>query len=60
MINCEIELILAWSINCVLADMTERDAGNNNHLPAIVAPSELKLQVTQKIAGTNCYVVNRK
>ena len=24
LINCEIELILAWSINCVLADMTER------------------------------------
>ena len=59
LINCEIELILAWSINCVLADMTERDAGNN-HLPAIVAPSELKFKVTQKIAGTNCYVVNRK
>ena len=30
LINCEIELILTWSINCVPADMTARDAGNNN------------------------------
>ena len=40
--------------------MTERDAGNNNHPPPIVAPSELKFKVTHKIAGTNCYFVNRK
>ena len=25
--NCEIELILTWSKNCLLADMTVRDAG---------------------------------
>ena len=25
LINCEVELILTWSKNCVLADMTERD-----------------------------------
>ena len=37
---------IAWSINCVLADMTERDAGNNNHPPPIVAPSELKFKMT--------------
>ena len=36
LINCEIELILTWSKNCVLADMTVRAAGNNNDLPAIV------------------------
>ena len=31
LINCEIELILTWSRNCVLADMTERVTGNNNN-----------------------------
>ena len=36
LINCEIDLILSWSKNCVLADMTVRAAGNNNDLPAIV------------------------
>ena len=25
-INCEVELILTWSKNCTLADMTVRDA----------------------------------
>ena len=48
MINCEIELILTWSKNCVLADMTERDAGNNNDLPAIVAPNGLEFQITDR------------
>ena len=38
LIICEIELILTWSKNCVLADMTARAAGNNNDPPAIVAP----------------------
>ena len=38
-INCEGELVLAWSKNCVIAHMMTRDAGNNNNLPAIVAPS---------------------
>ena len=42
LINCKIELILTWSKNCVLADMTVRDAGNNNDPPAIVAPTELE------------------
>ena len=40
-INCEIELILTWSKNCVLADMTVRAVGNNDAPPAIVAPTEL-------------------
>ena len=35
LINCELELILTWPKNCVLADMTlDADAD-----PAIVAPS---------------------
>ena len=45
-INCEVELILTWSKNCVLADMTTKDAEGDN--PAIVAPSGAKF----KIAGT--------
>ena len=45
MINCEIELILTWSKNCVLPDMIVRAAGNNNDPPAIVAPTGLEFQV---------------
>ena len=30
LINCKIELILTWSKNCTLADMTVGAAGNNN------------------------------
>ena len=48
LINCEVELILTWSKNCVLADMTvDEDAD-----PAIVAPSGAKF----KIADTKLYV----
>ena len=46
LINCEIELIVTWSTNCALADMTERAAGNNNDPPAIVAPTGLEFQIT--------------
>ena len=45
LINCETELILTWTKNCVLADMTVRDAGNNNDPPAIVAPTGLEFQI---------------
>ena len=41
LINCKTELILTWSKNCILADMTARAAGNNNDPPAIVAPTVL-------------------
>ena len=44
LINCEVELILTWSKNCVLADMTVRDSQGGN--PAIVAPTELEFQIT--------------
>ena len=40
LINCELELILTRSKNCVLADMTARSAQDGN--PAIVAPSGFK------------------
>ena len=46
LINCELELILTWSKSCVLADMTVRNAGNNNNPPAIVAPTRLEFKIT--------------
>ena len=46
LINCETELILTWSKNCALADMTVRAAGNNNDPPAVVAPTGLEFQIT--------------
>ena len=47
MTDCEIELILTWSKNYALADMTVRAARNNNDLPAIVAPTGLEFQITE-------------
>ena len=47
MINFEVELILTWSKNCVLADMTV----NADTDPAIVAPSG----ATFKIKETKLY-----
>ena len=44
LINCEVELILTWSKNCVLADMTTKDAEGNN--PATVAPVTLAFEIT--------------
>ena len=44
LINCEVELILTWSENCVLADMTRRNAQGDN--PAIVPPRELEFEIT--------------
>ena len=44
LINCEVELILTWSKNCVLADMTRKNAQGNN--PAIVPPAELEFKIT--------------
>ena len=48
--NWEVELILAWSKNCVLADMVTRDTDGENL--AIVAPSV----TTFKINDTKLYV----
>ena len=44
LINCEVELILTWSKNCVLADMTTKDAEGDD--PAIVGPLGLEFQIT--------------
>ena len=45
-------MILTWSENCVLADMTMTAARNNNDPPVIVAPTRLEFQTT----GTKLYV----
>ena len=44
LINCEVEPILTWPKNCVLADVTERDKESDNQ--AIVAPVELTVEIT--------------
>ena len=49
-INCEVELILTWSKNGILADMTERDAEGSN--PAIITPTGVEFKTTD----TNLYV----
>ena len=43
-INCEVNLILTWSKNWVLIDMTTRDAQGNN--PAINAPTNAAFKIT--------------
>ena len=48
LINCEVELILTWSKNCALADMTANAAAN----PAFVAPTGLEFKIT----NTKLYV----
>ena len=40
------ELILRWSKNCVLADMTVRAAGNNNDPPVISVATGSEFQIT--------------
>ena len=44
LINCEVELILRWSKNCVLADMTRKNVEGTN--PAIVSPNQLTFKIT--------------
>ena len=56
LINCEVELILTWSKNCVLADMTVNAAAN----PAIIAPSGATFKITHKIVCSSCYFIKRK
>ena len=50
LINWEVELILTWSRNCVLVDVTERDGKGDN--PVIVALTGLEF----KIADIKLYV----
>ena len=58
LINCVVELILTWSKNCVLANMTTKNAEGDN--PAIAAPLGLEVQITHKIICSSCYFVKRK
>ena len=51
LIDCEVELILTWSKNCALADMTRRNAEGNN--PVIVPPPGLEFKITD----TKLYVL---
>ena len=44
LINCEVELILTWSKNCVLADMTRRNTQGDN--VAIAPPRGLEFKIT--------------
>ena len=44
LINCETELILTWSNNCVLAEMSVNAVLN----PPIVPPSGATFQITDK------------
>ena len=44
LINCEVELILTWSKNCVLGDITVRAEQGGNL--AIVAPSGATFKIT--------------
>ena len=46
LISCDVEIILTWTKNCVLSDMTVRATGNNNDPPAIVEPAGLEFQIT--------------
>ena len=59
LINCEVEVILTWSKNCILADMTGRNAGNNNP-PAIVPPTGLIFQIKDNIICSGRYFAKRK
>ena len=54
LINCEIELMLTWSKNCVLADISVNAVYN----PPIVPPSGATFQITD--VCSSCYFVKRK
>ena len=47
LIDCEVELILTWSKNFDLADMTTKDAEGSN--PAIVAPIKLEFKIRDNL-----------
>ena len=47
MINCEVELILIYSKNCVLADMTARTAQGANPEIAVPSGARFKTKVTK-------------
>ena len=57
LINCEVELILTWLKNCVLANMAANAVAN----PAIVASTELAFEITDTLfVCSSCCFVKRK
>ena len=44
LVDCEVEMVLTWSINCALADTTVRAAVNDNDSPTVVTPTGLQFQ----------------
>ena len=56
LISCEVSLTLTWSENCVLTDITTKEAtaaqGDNLARPAIIAPAN----ATFKITDTKLYM----
>ena len=58
LINCEVNLILAWSQNCILTDKTTQDAvtaqEDNPTRPAINVPTNAIFKITD----TKLYVPN--
>ena len=54
LINCEISLILTWSENIILTDMTAQ--GDNPERPAINALTSVIFKITDtKLICTSCY-----
>ena len=53
LVNCEVNLILAWSEKCVLTDLITHAAaaaaaqGNNAARPAISAPTNVSFKITE-------------
>ena len=57
LINCEVELILTWSKNCALADMTVRAAENNKDC----STNWIRVSNNRcKIICTSCYFIKGK
>ena len=54
LINCEVELILIWSKNCVLADMTTKDAEGGNpdtklYVPVVTLSKENDIKILEQL-----------
>ena len=61
LINCVVELVLNWSKNCVLADMTVRTPGNNNNPPGNCCTNWIRISNNRhKIIHTSCYFIKKK
>ena len=62
LINCEVNLILIWSENCVLTSKATRDADPNAD-PAVAAidnPTNATFKITDKVVRSGIYFINWK